>query len=161
MKRIFFLALILSFIPCTSEPISKEIHVQVMKIADVCKVPRSIANALQIEESGWWKTGTWGDARAYSPEPSGWPSRGLFSIYMEPKNLFYLLEHFWTAYNEKEIFNVENPIHNAKLALRYLAQLHHDHGSWFVALCYYNAGTKDAPLKTLQYAQRICDAEEP
>lgn len=142
-------------LPLSAESISREVHAAVMQIADDCGVPRSVANALQIEESGWYKTGTWGDAKAVNHgEPGGWESRGLYQLYYKPSNIEFLLSHYWTS---SETFNVFNPLHNATVALRYLADLHKRHGTWLAANAYYNGGS----AYSWERAKRIIEAREP
>jgi len=165
------LALLLAA-PLAAEPISPATHAAVMRIADDCGVPRSVAHWLMVEESGWWKTGAWGNASAVNrSEPGGWLSKGLYSLFTKPTNIDFLISTYWVAYEETECFDIFNPIHNAKVALRYLADLHRQLGTWYRAACGYNAGASnvlsgdveklDKYARTRAYAKRIIEAREP
>lgn len=170
--RLLALALFLIVARCVAaDPISPAIHREIMAIADREGVPRSVANWLQIEESGDWRTGTWGDPCAINrDEPGGYPSAGLFQPYMLPANINYLLDNYWRPF-ETEAFNPFDPIHSAKLCLRYLADLHRQLGTWYRATCAYNAGKKNVLsgavdrearyAKTRAYAMRIVNARAP
>lgn len=156
------LALFLLVVRCLpAEPISAAVHGAIMVIADREGVPRSVANWQQIEESGNWQTGAWGDAEAVSHEAvRGFHSRGLFQIFEEPKNLDYLLRTFWRP--SDGVFDILDPIDNATLALRYLAALHRQLGTWFLACVFYNHGSIfGASAETLAYAARIINARAP
>lgn len=162
MHKIFFVALLNASMLAAAAPISKTTHSAIMLIADRGGIPRSVANWLQVEESGNRYTGTWGDAKAVSRrEVRGYHSRGLYQIFEEPSNLNYLLDTFWDAKRDG-VFDIENPVKNATLAFRYLAALHKQFGSWYFALCFYNSGeTRAAPEETKAYALRIVKAGEP
>jgi hypothetical protein len=172
MKRI--IAPILLFIASTlsAEPIDDSTFRDVMHIADREGVPRSVAYWLQVEESGNRFTGERGDASAINKnEPGGWPSVGLYQPYMKPENIEWLLAVYWYGRGEMEIFDPLNPIHSAKLGLRYIADLHNLLGTWYRAACAYNAGkskvlsgevfTLPRYAKTRAYAFRIINAREP
>lgn len=144
-------------------PISTATLERVFEIADAEGVPRSVARQLCIEESGDWRTGKLGDPLAKSKLVRGYRSRGLFQLYEAPANLGYLLARYWTGGR----FDIENPIHNATVALRYLADLHRRFGTWFLAACAYNWGPtnvamieriEDIPESTRAYAMRIVEA---
>lgn len=149
--------------PLPASPITPSILSAVLAIADASGVPRSVARQLCIEESGDWRTGTLGDPLAKSKLVRGYRSRGLFQLYEAPANLGYLLARYWTGWR----FDIENPIHNATVALRYLADLHRRFGTWFLAACAYNWGPgnlagvrriEDVPESTKAYAERIINA---
>ena len=126
---------------------------QIMEIADREGVPRSVAAQLMTEESG-------GDILAIGDEMTGWPSVGLFQLHTRPANINYLIGRYWRGPWEFDIFD---PIENATLALRYLADLHDRFGSWYMAACRYNCGpgAKVVPERTRAYARRIVNAMEP
>jgi hypothetical protein len=155
-----FLAIALTASPLIAEPISHEVRAQVLQVADKAGVPRSIADRLQIEESGDPTTtgpASWGDALAVGAiTKSGYRSLGLVQLYTEPKNLTWLIAHYWTPFHPSEIFDIFNPLHNAEVGLRYLAALHRRLLTWERALWYYNCGrVTDVPESTRQYAARI------
>ena len=156
MRRgLFALALCLACLPLAAAPISPEVHGYVMAIARNEGVPESVANQLQIEESGDWQTGTWGDAGLVNKfEPGGWCSVGLFQIYMKPENISFLLTHYWYGRGEVEPFDPFNPIHSAKMALRYLADLHKRYGNWYTANVLYNGAGRYSYIR----ARRIVNA---
>jgi hypothetical protein len=165
-----FIAILIPFL--SAAPITPSQHAAVMLIADAEGVPRSVANQLQIEEAGDWRTGAWGDAiAANNTEPGGWPSLGLYQIYMRPDNVGDLLSRYWYGRGETEAFDPLNYIHSAKLAMRYLASLHKQLGTWYRAACGYNAGAStvlsgavaELPkyAMTREYAARIVGAREP
>ena len=109
-----------------------------------------------VEESGWWKTGAWGNASAVNrSEPGGWESRGLYQIYMRPDNICSLLERFWYAYKEPEAFDAFNPLHSAKLGLRYLAALHRKYGTWLEANARYNGGSAYSYTRALRIINAV------
>jgi hypothetical protein len=155
---IFLVAIFALSLPLAAAPISPAIHAQIMRVADIEGVPRSVANWTQVEESGNYLTGAWGDASAINrDEPGGWPSVGLFQIYLKPDNINELLAKYWYAFGETEAFNPMDPIHSAKLGLRYLVALHRQYGTWLAASAHYNGGSKYSWIR----AKRICDAKEP
>jgi len=131
-----------------SEKISRETYVKVIEIGDASGIPRSITRALMHEESG-------GYAKAVSKKVDGYSSRGLFQLYEKPSNLNWLLSQYW----EGGEFDIENPLHNATVGLRYLADLHERFGNWYQALVFYNCGrVVNAPERTRAYALRITSA---
>lgn len=171
MKRLL-LALILLSSTLYAEPIDDATFAQVMAIADREGVPRSVANWLMVEESGNRFTGERGCAAAVNKrEPGGWPSVGLYQPYMKPSNINYLLAVYWYGRGETEVFDPFNPIHSVKLGLRYIADLHRQLDSWYLAACAYNAGIGNvlsgevarSPrfAKTRAYSRRIVGARAP
>lgn len=144
--------------PVQAEPIDATTLEAVLEIADAQGVPRPIATQLMIEESGNWRTGAFGDARAWSKVASKrYYSRGLYQLWEEPSNLAYLLECFWHGND----FDIENPLDNAMVGLGYFAYLYRRFGSWYLAACAYNFGPGNVasgrePSKlTREYAARI------
>jgi soluble lytic murein transglycosylase-like protein len=125
----------------------------VLAIGKQAGVPKSVILQLMKEESQ-------GNIKAVSREVKGYHSKGLFQLYEAPWNLGELLSKFWYAYEENWVaFDIFNPRHNAKVAMRYLAALHREYGSWYRALCFYNSGqTRLAPQETKAYALRIVNA---
>ncbi len=129
---------------------------KVVQLGKEAGVPSTITLALMHEESN-------GNPRAKSREVGGYRSVGLFQLYTKPTNLNELLNKFWYAYDEDEAaeFDIYNPEHNAKVALRYLAALHRQFGGWYEALCFYNHGdTEHVPEGTKAYALRIVNSKE-
>jgi hypothetical protein len=116
-------------------------------------VPKSITDRLMYEESNY-------DDHAESGcTKEGYNSKGLFQIYTRPDNLNELVDKFWLG---KEEFYIYNPVHNATVALGYLASLHKQYGSWYNALLFFNHGDiKTASEKTKLYALRIINAGNP
>lgn len=171
MKRLL-LALIILSSTLYASPIDDATFAQVMAIADSEGVPRSVANWLMVEESGNRFTGERGCATAVNKrEPGGWPSVGLYQPYMKPSNITTLLDRYWYGRGEVEGFDPLNPIHSAKVGLRYISSLHRQLGTWYRAACAYNAGRSsvlsgevdrlDKYAKTRAYALRIISAGEP
>ena len=104
-----------------------------------------------------WQT-WWGDAGAVNrSEPGGWLSVGLYQIYTKPDNLSFLLNHFWYGRGEYEPLDLKNPIHSAKIGLRYLAYLHKKFGTWYAANVSYNGAGAYSYVR----ARRIVQAGEP
>jgi hypothetical protein len=173
MTRLYaFLIFFAISLPAYAVPIDDATLTAVMEIADDEGVPRSVAYQLQVEESGDRRTGTRGDAGAINnDEPEGWPSKGLYQLYMKPENIEYLLALYWYGRGETETFDPVNPIHSAKVGLRYLADLHRQLGTWYRAACGYNAGKSRVLSGTVErearyartrtYALRIISAKEP
>ncbi len=143
-------ALILSF-PLIAVPLSPTMQSAIMVLADQIGVPRSVAKQQQIEESG-------GDPLAVSHESvRGFHSVGLYQLYTEPSNIVYLMSNYWTVADGH--FDILDPIDNATVAFRYLADLHARLGTWYAALCWYNAGrVKGVSKETRAYAKRIVEA---
>lgn len=169
---ILFLAALFSAFYLHAEPINRETLLAVLQVARDEGVPISVAYQYQIEESGDWKTGTWGDAEAINDkEPGGWPSVGLLQTYTRPDNIEHLKKLYWTGRGETEEFNPKNPIHSAKLGFRYLSDLHRQLKTWYRAACGYNAGPANVLsgdvdrlpkyARTRAYARRIIEAKEP
>ena len=110
-------------------------------------VPASVTRQLMIEESDKIPTAV---SRI---TPEGYHSRGLFQLYDRPSNLDWLLKTYWHGDHP---FNIYDPKDNAEVALSYLAALHKQLGTWYLALCYYNHGdVKTIPDETDAYAIRI------
>lgn len=124
-----------------------------MQIADNLNVPRSIADRLQIEESGDKATGEWGEAAKLGYRGSdGYCCRGLYQIH--PKWQVYLVGLYYPI--SAEFFDWSNPIDSALVGLGYLAALHKRFGSWERALWYYNLGrVTNVPSDVKAYARRI------
>jgi soluble lytic murein transglycosylase-like protein len=120
----------------------------VLAIGQGAGVPREITYALMMEESG-------GDAAARSKLTcEGYRSRGLFQLYERPSNLATLIARYWLG-----PFDILNPLQNATVALRYLADLYGRFGTWELALWFYNSGRiVNVPASTRAYARRIVDA---
>jgi len=171
MKRFLALiSLLAAMIYLQSAPISPQTHAIVMLIAEAQGVPQSVADRLQIEESGDRYTGTWGDAHAHGPlTTEGYRSYGLFGLYAKPSNLAWLLAHFFP--HPAQTFDIFDPIQNAVVGLGYLAWLHRRFGTWYLAACAYNAGPSWVVLgavaceerfrDTREYARRIIEADAP
>lgn len=163
-RRILFLAALFAAFYLTAEPIDHATFRAVMLIADQEGVPRSVAARLMFEESGDPWTGSRGNPEAFNKEPSGYMSLGLFQLHTKPSNIEELKRKDWIERGEKEPFGIMNPLHNATIALRYLARKHRDLGTWYRAVCFYNSGkTKQAEMteRTKLYATRIISAKDP
>jgi soluble lytic murein transglycosylase-like protein len=149
------LALLLLALPLHAAPAPAVLDA-VMVIADRAGVPRSVARALMLEESG-------GDPLARSVRVAGYRSRGLYQLYEHPRNLNQLLYKFWFGPSNDcrlRTFDILDPRHNALVGLRYLAALHREYGTWRRALHFYNCGRViRVPAETRRYAARIVDAE--
>jgi hypothetical protein len=152
-RHAVLLAVMLSPHVAHATPISRYTHSIIMQIADNLNVPRSIADRLQIEESGDVDTGGWGDAERVSHRGAdGARSRGLYMIH--PKWQAYLVEHYYPA--PAKFFVWSNPIDSALVGLGYLAALHKRFGTWERALWFYNLGrVTKVPRETREYAKRI------
>jgi hypothetical protein len=159
MKPALLLALLLPTLPLSAAPLSLADHAIIMSITDSLGVPRSVADRLQIEESGDPGTGAWGDSEKIGPVGAdGSRSRGLYGISMRWQG--YLVELYYP--HEAHYFDWRNPIDSAVVGLGYLSALHHRFGNWFDALCYYNIGRiVNVPSSTREYARRIVDARAP
>jgi len=154
MKRVTItISLCLSVLTLSAAPISPEVHAIVLDIGTALGVPRSVADRLQIEESGDPHTGTWGCADAIGPvDCYGSRSRGLFQISTRWQN--YLVGLYYP--HPEKYFDWANPIDNAIVALGYLADLHRYLGTWERALWFYNSGrVTEVPESTKAYAARI------
>ncbi len=160
MKRFFLLAMLITS-PLFAEPISREVRALVLAIAEEEGVPRSVADQLHIEESGDWRTGTWGDAGAVGPEGAdGMRCRGLYQL--NPRWQPYLVGLYFP--HPADSFDVFDPVSNARVALAYLSALHRRFENWTQALWFYNSGRwrrEDVPESTRAYAERIVNAKEP
>ncbi len=163
MTRLLFpVALALLCASAYAAPIDRATLINVLDIGYRYGVPESVTYRLQIEESGDPRTGGWGDPEARSRYKSkGYHSRGLFQLYEEPVHLKYLLDNYYPS--DPDRFRITDPIHNAFVALPYLAALHDRFGNWYEALVYYNCGKllKDAPAESKAYARRIVNARAP
>lgn len=162
-RAVLLLALALAAIPMVAEPISPATWRAVMAEAARQGVPLSIANRMQIEESGDPRTGGWGNALAIGRvSKEGYRALGLYQIYDKPSNMAWLVRKYWTPYHLATPFDVFNPLHNTALAMRYLAALHRRLGTWYAALCYYQCGrVEGASERTRGYARRIVEARAP
>lgn len=171
MKRVL-LAFALASSMLYAEPIDDATFASILQIGRTEHVPDSITYWLQVEESGNRFTGELGCATAINKlEPGGWPSVGLYQPYMRPDNIEYLLALYWYGRGETETFDPFNPIHSAKLGLRYISDLHSQLGNWYLAACAYNAGKGNVIsgdvarlpkfANTRAYARRIVNARSP
>jgi len=140
--------------------LTPEQQLKVMEIADMERVPRSIAFRLQVEETGDPIKGSWGRPGVGShDEVDGFRSQGLYQLF--EKYIEYFTDTYWYGYGETEVFDVFNYRHNATVALRYLADLHNRYGSWYLALLFYNHGDiETASEETRAYALRIINAPD-
>lgn len=130
-------------------PITPAEHSLVLLIGASQGVPRSVAAALMLEESG-------GDALAIGPVGSD-GSRCLGLYQLNPRWMPYLVTHYFP--HPAMSFDAFDPLQNATVALGYLAALHKRFGSWERALWYYNHGdVTHVPESTRQYARRIINA---
>jgi hypothetical protein len=147
------LALALFSLPLMADPLSARDHETIMEIADNLNVPRSIADRLQIEESGDKATGEWGDPAKLGYRGSdGYQCRGLYQIH--PKWQAYLVGLYYPI--PAKFFVWSNPIDSALVGLGYLAALHKRFGSWERALWYFNLGrVTNVPSDVRAYARRI------
>jgi hypothetical protein len=156
MKFPLVVLLLALAVSLSAAPISPSTHGLVMLIADSMGVPRSVANWLQVEESGDWRTGQWGDASAIGPVGAD-GSRCLGLYQLNPRWMPYLVELYFP--HPAMSFDAFDPLQNATVALGYLAALHRRFGSWDLALIYFNCGrVVDVPEGTREYATRICKA---
>jgi hypothetical protein len=124
-------------LPLAAAPLSRADHAIIMSIAESLKVPRSVADRLQIEEAGDRDTGAWGDSEKIGPVGSdGARCLGLYQL--NPLFIAWFLANFYP--HAPEYFNWRNPIDSAVVGLGYLAWLHARLGNWYDATCAYNAG---------------------
>lgn len=162
--KILLLSASMSVCALNAGPIDEFTLNKIIKIGLEAGVPKSVTIQLQIEESGDWRRGTWGNIKAKSKIVNGYRSRGLFQLYEHPRNLSQLLNKFWYPYldgfvGESKKFDIHNPFHNASVALRYLAALRKEYGSWYKACLFYNCGRiRKPPEETKLYARRIINA---
>lgn len=148
-----FLISIFSYPAATETALTHITPSQLKKVYEIgaqAGVPRSIITQLMAEESQ-------GYVDAVSHETAeGFVSRGLFQLYDKPGNLEWLLARFWPG----GVFNINDPVDNATVALAYLASLHNRFGNWYQALVYYNHGdVAHYPESTRAYAKRIINAK--
>ncbi len=155
MRAALVLTLSLCALTATAAPITRGEHAIIMTLADVLGVPRSVADRLQIEESGDPSTGAWGDSEAQGPVGSdGARCLGLYQI--NPRWMADLVGRYYP--HPAGYFDVCNPIDSAVVALGYLAVLHRRFGTWERALCFFNYGrVTDVPASTRSYARRIVE----
>lgn len=153
MKKLVILMLmgLMPYLLCAKTKITTQQYSKVMRVAADNGVPASVARRLMFEESAMY-------VDAVSPKTSaGYVSRGLFQLYMKPENINYLLDMFWPY--DKADFDVDNPEHNAIVAMGYLSWLHKRFGTWYKALIYYNHGSlNNVSDHTKAYALRIINA---
>lgn len=154
MKKLVIMLLmgLMPYLLCAKTRITTQQYNKVMEIAASNGVPASVARQLMVEESS-------GFVDAVSPKtPSGYCSEGLFQLYMRPDNINYLLNMFWPY--DRADFDVNNPEHNAIVAMGYLSWLHKRFGTWYKALIFYNHGSlKNVSDCTKAYALRIINAK--
>ncbi len=157
MKLPLVLLLFALFLPLSAAPISQTTLAAVYVIADHAGVPRSIARALCIEESGDWRTGTLGDAAAVgSVGADGARCLGLYQL--NPRWMASLVARYFP--DDPLAFDAFDPLDNATVALAYLSALHARFGSWISALAFYNHGDVETiPAETLAYCWRIVSAK--
>ena len=143
-------------------PLSKSDHAIIMHIADSLGVPESVADRMQIEESGDPMSGAWGESSAIGPKGSdGARCLGLYQL--NPRCLDWLVSMFFPC--DATYFEWDDPIDNAIVALGYMRWLHDQFGSWYNSACAFNAGPGtfrhglishgDKYSKTREYARRI------
>lgn len=161
-RHAVILAVVICCRPIYAKPITILEHKKIMHIADMVGIPRSIANRLQIEESGDPILGEWGNPCAVGPlTPEGYRALGLIQLYNKPSNMEWLLLNYWYPWH-KETFDVFNPLHNAEVGYRYLHALHKRFLTWERALWYYNCGyVINVPSDTKKFARRIIEAPDP
>lgn len=159
MRIALALCLCIAVAPLSAVPLSDTDHRWIMTIADGLGVPRSVADRLQIEESGNPITGAWGDSEAISPPGAdGSRSRGLYQISERWQS--YLVGRYFP--HAPELFAWDDPLDSAIVGLSYLAALHREYGTWERALWFYNRGSVvDVPQATREYARRVIEAREP
>jgi len=152
MRGYLALALSLCALTATAAPLTRSEHAIIMTLADAAGVPRSIADRLQIEESGDPVTGAWGD-----PTKAGTAAPHCLGLYqLNPEFLAWFLDRFYP--HPAQAFDWANPLDNAVVALGYLAWLHARFGTWERALWYFNCGrVTDVPESTREYARRIVE----
>ncbi len=155
MKKVIIALMVITLSILYAEPtrlITDSERQQVYAIGKANGIPLSVTRQLMHEES-----------RGYSDAvsqvtPEGFYSRGLFQIYTKPGNVEWLLWKFWTKADGS--FDIDDPIDNATLALRYLSWLHKRFGNWIHALYFYNHGSlTGVSPETRAYAYRIINAK--
>jgi hypothetical protein len=146
-----------------AEPVDDATFEASLAISTAIGVPRSVAARQLFEETGDKKTGSRGDFSRPSlraEDDEGFHSAGGYQVYMNPKNLNWLLDTFWWGAGETEAFDVYNYVHNTKMYARYMVYLHNRFGSWYLAAARYNCGPNrpDIPADSRAYAMRIISA---
>jgi hypothetical protein len=142
-----------------AEPLSRGDHAIIMVLAESLGVPRSVADRLQIEESGDPLTGAWGDSEKIGPVGSdGARCLGLYQL--NPRVLSWFLANFY-PYDPRR-FDWRDPIDNAVVALGYMRWLHDRLGTWYLSACAFNAGIGkvwrgEVGARTQAYARRIVE----
>ena len=152
MKKYLFVIFMLCTVAAYARQITHaELH-DVIAIGRHYGVPESVTRQLMHEESR-------GKVDAQSDVTyEGYYSAGLFQIYTKPDNYNYLLWKYWKSSAGE--FDINNPYHNATVALHYLSDLHIQYGSWYKALLFYNHGDiLTASERTKAYARRIINAK--
>lgn len=143
--------------PESKAPLTRGDHAIIMSIADGLLIPRSVADRLQIEESGDPKTGAWGDANKIGPVGAdGERCLGLYQL--NPKIIPWALSMFYP--HDPKLFDWRDPIDNAVVALGLMRWLHENLNTWFASACGFNAGIGkvwrgDITDKTRAYAMRV------
>ena len=155
MRGYLVIMLSLCALAATAAPLTRSEHAIIMTLADILGVPRSVADRLQIEESGDPRTGAWGDSEAQGPVGSdGARCLGLYQI--NPRWMADLVGRYYP--HPAQYFDALNPIDSAVVALGYLSALHKRFGTWECALWFYNCGrVTDVPASTREYARRIVE----
>ena len=155
MRGYLVLALSLCALTATAAPLTRSEHAIIMTLADILGVPRSVADRLQIEESGDPRTGAWGDSEAQGPVGSdGARCLGLYQI--NPRWMADLVGRYYP--HPASYFDAFNPIDSTVVALGYLSALHKRFGTWERALWFYNCGrVTDVSASTREYARRIVE----
>jgi hypothetical protein len=157
MRIMLTLILLLVAVGLYAAPLSQSDHAIIMSIADAQGVPRSVADRLQIEESGDPKTNAWGDSEKIGPVGSdGAQCLGLYQL--NPKILAWAIPKFY--HHNPKYFNWRNPIDNAVIALGLAHWLHDNLGTWYLAACGFNTGIGNVwrgkvSDKTKAYALRV------
>lgn len=160
MRKLYVLCILLTLpFLLFAKPLTVEQHASIMIMASSYGVPVSIADRMQIEESGDPKRNMWGDSEKVSkPGRDGFRSRGLFQISERWEE--YLVSKYYS--HKKEYFDWSNPFDSAEIALKYIADLHKRFGTWERALWFYNYGSViDIPQSVRSYASRIINWPGP
>lgn len=110
-------------------------------------IPEYIVFALIDAESA-------GDAMCVNKNPNGTFDYGLMQL-----NSKYIGEYSW-RYNDSRPIDPFDPRDNLKVGMRYLKRLFEVTGSWYLAVCAYNAGLSRVragkiPILTKKYARAI------
>jgi len=154
LKKVIIALMVITLSILYAEPtrlITDSERQKVYAIGKANGIPLSVVKQLMHEESR-------GYADAVSDmTPEGFYSRGLFQIYTKPGNVEWLLWKFWMKADG--VFDIDDPIDNATLALRYLSWLHKRYQNWYQSCVYFNHGdVKGYSEQTRQYALRIINA---